>query len=170
MALKSEAGCYFTHLQAAVSFLDSLDAGGGSGRAEPGESPGAPADAAATEAAATPSTGGSDRASPPPAASGWQQKVEAHLSYADGGEPSGADGLDRRASESLPPSPADPLGAAVAVESLRLGASPSGRARSPLGGRDRGRSRSSSGGGQTAEETARALFPDSPPHERGPKP
>ena len=188
LALKSEAGCYFTHLQAAVSFLDSLDAGGGSGRAEARESPGAPADAAATEAAATPSTGGSDRAGSPPvavtreameqmratevdaAASGWQQKVEAHLSYADGGEPSGADGLDRRASESLPPSPADPLGAAVAVESLRLGASPSGRARSPLGGRDRGRSRSSSGGGQTAEETARALFPDSPPHERGPKP
>ena len=34
LALKSEAGCYFTHLQAAVSFLDSLDAGGGSGRAE----------------------------------------------------------------------------------------------------------------------------------------
>ena len=105
---------------------------------------------------------------------GWRWVVRAAQAMREArlgsGEPSGADGLDRRASESLPPSPADPLGAAVAVESLRLGASPSGRARSPLGGRDRGRSRSSSGGGQTAEETARALFPDSPPHERGPKP
>ena len=92
--LAPSRGGHFTHLEAA-SPSSTARRRGRLGRAE-AESPGAPADAAATEAAATPSTGGSDRAGSPPvavtreameqmratevdaAASGWQQ-VEARL-------------------------------------------------------------------------------------------
>ena len=55
MALKSEAGCYFTHLQAAVSFLESLASersGGGDAAGEAGGNAAAKT-AAATATAAT---------------------------------------------------------------------------------------------------------------------
>ena len=44
MALKSESGCYFTHLQAAVSFLDDFGSPyGGEGDAEGSDAGGRPA-------------------------------------------------------------------------------------------------------------------------------